>query len=931
MPLFCRFQAAFSSRIRGPLAVVVLASLAACGGGGSGSGDSASGGASNTVATVPAPAADTAVARALASGDAAGLSDAKLLAQHAQYAQQQITLAQAARTSSLYQGVSTEYDPSQWSYWIQPRNTAMAQPLIVGDQGNALASISVAEGGRSAAYGVQVLSKFNNNELQAYRPAFRRLLAWLVRGNAAEALPATLNVAFAGINAGQSAAGMAKAGVPVSTVSCNFIATPACASTVHLLVVGGDLAASAGLEAAIRALVAAGRPVLYVHTKANWTSDSAIHILAGMGLQFGPYGGNYWASDKVAAGRSAATQETLSNQFAKTTALLNLLASDSFSMPYDWGPCTVSAGKTDCTNVAGLQAGLLSPVDALRSQIDTFNRAGQNLFATDNTDVLRYLVLWADVVRRQMRYPMDKTTQPAAFQKALIADALVSYVRPVAVAQADLGSFASALTSGMAVSSTDETLEVTLPSVSGFTAIGRLAAPGKPVTVEVLDAGAATVALRLNTQRTGSTRLWDPNRYNRPRFLASPDMALTTGQPVQVNSPYGGTLQLVFSSATPAQTVRLRLRGVARHPFLDQSAGAGDQPAFVNALNAAQHEWAEIKLAGIEIHSRADKMRAVINTDFGGDVDRFLSEVKTLFFEDLYQLAGFAVPGKTLTAHVQAMCTQFGWNCTDAALHRMPGTQHINVDNYAQCGSGCSGNPYDQDWGLNPRGWGESHEVGHNLQKGMHKVYDDRSTEVSNNLFPLRKGWRMRLELGDNRSNDRVNYRSAFNMVMAARAEADPVEGAYQRIWGNAAYAVQNGERMAFYMQWVHYWAQRQAHIPTGWDIVTLLYLHQRQFDAVAAVDWAANRSALGYSTYATKPSPTGNDNLLIALSWITGRDQRATFDLWGVRYSAQAEAQVAAFGFAAEPALMYVNTSTNDHSTVRKVDMSAASPAWPF
>lgn len=122
----------------------------------------------------------------------------------------------------------------------------------------------------------------------------------------------------------------------------------------------------------------------------------------------------------MAAGRSAATQETLSNQFAKTTALLNLLASDSFSMPYDGGPCTVSAGKTDCTNVAGLQAGLLSPLDALRSQIDTFNRAGQNLFATDNTDVLRYLVLWADVVRRQMRYPMDKTTQPAASQKALM-------------------------------------------------------------------------------------------------------------------------------------------------------------------------------------------------------------------------------------------------------------------------------------------------------------------------------------------------------------------------------------------------------------------------------------------------------------------------------------------------------------------------------
>jgi len=180
-------------------------------------------------------------------------------------------------------------------------------------------------------------------------------------------------------------------------------------------------------------------------------------------------------------------------------------------------------------------------------------------------------------------------------------------------------------------------------------------------------------------------------------------MVLSAGQAMQLVSPYGGTLQLVFSNATPQQNVQLRLRGVAKHPFLDQSNGAGDKAAFVTALNAAQHEWAEIKLAGIEIHSRADKMRAVINgTDYAGDIDKFLNEVKTLFFEDLYMLAGYALPGESLTAHVQAMCTSLGWNCTDATLHRVPGTQHINVDNYSQCGSGCSGNPYDQDWGLSP-------------------------------------------------------------------------------------------------------------------------------------------------------------------------------------------------------------------------------------
>lgn len=898
--------------------------LSACGGGDS---DTPGKNPAMQVPLLEKPAPSPQIAQAFNSGDANLLSDPKLIAQYGQYAVQEISLGQTSRSSSLYRGVSSEYDPTQWSYWVQPLNTATAQPLIVGDQGNALASISVADGGRSAGYGVQILDKFNANELIAYRPAFKRLLAWLVRGDAAGTLPASLNVAFTGINANSSAAGMTKAGIPVTTIACDFIVTPACAANAHLLVIGGNLPASSNLESNIRSLISAGKPILYVHTKGNWTSDSAIQVLTGMGLQFGPYGGNYWAADKVGMGRSAASNLSMSDQFSRTAALLQSLATNDFGMPYDWTPCD----GNNCSAVTGLQSSLLSPLDMLRGQIDTFNRAGKNIFTTANTDVLRYFVLWGDVIRRQLRYPMDKVGTPSDFHKALIADALVGYVRASAVAQQDLGTFAGELTTNMAVSSSDQIVDVTIPSTSGFTAIGRMVAPGKTVTVEVVSAGSATVSMRINTQRTGSTRLWEVNKYNRPRFLASPEISLTTGQLTQISSPYGGTLQLVFNNATPMQNVRLRLRGVAQHPFLDQSTGIGDKPSFIAALNAAQHDWAEIKLAGIEIHSRADKMRQVINSDFAGNVDQFLNEIKTIFFEDIYTLAGFALPGKLHTPHVQAICIQLGWDCTDSTLHRLPGTQHINVDAYSQCGSGCSGNPYDQDWGLNPRGWGESHEVGHNLQKSMHKIYDGRSSEVSNNLFPLHKGWRMLQELGDNRSNDRVSYLSAFNMIKAAKAGADPIDGAYQRIWGNPAYAVQNGERMAFYMQWVHYWAERQGNIATGWDIVTLLYLHQRQFDSVDAEDWANMRNKLGYSTYGTKPEVNGNDNLLITLSWITGRDHRSTFDLWGVRYSNNAGAQVDAFGFAAEPGIFYGNVGTNNHSTVKKIDMSVANPVWPF
>lgn len=395
---------------------------------------------------------------------------------------------------------------------------------------------------------------------------------------------------------------------------------------------------------------------------------------------------------------------------------------------------------------------------------------------------------------------------------------------------------------------------------------------------------------------------------------------------------YGGTLQLVFNNATPQQVVQLRIRGVAKHPFLDQSIGDGDVPGFVKAVNDAKFDFIEIKLPGIELHSRADMTKASIDHPmYGGKVEKYVSDMKTLLFEDAYQLAGFPIAGKNLTAHVQAKCLALNWDCTSSDIHKLPNTQHINSDTYAACGQACSGNPFDLQFGANPRGLPESHELGHNLQKEMHKVYGDKSTEVSNNLFPIHKTWRMYEEGIDTNPEVTKQYKTAFDQIQAASTDADPIAAAMKIIWGDSSYAANSGARTIFYLQWVHYWAQRQASMATGWDIYTLLYLHQRQFESTAASDWVANRQKLGYSIYVNKPNPTGQDNLLIALSKITERDQRATFDLWGIQYSAEADAQVAAFGFASEPAFFYANDRIRDQSGVRKIDMTAKNPVWPF
>ncbi|MGV8268339.1 hypothetical protein ACV334_37815, partial [Pseudomonas aeruginosa] len=80
------------------------------------------------------------------------------------------------------------------------------------------------------------------------------------------------------------------------------------------------------------------------------------------------------------------------------------------------------------------------------------------------------------------------------------------------------------------------------------------------------------------------------------------------------------------------------------------------------------------------------------------------------------------IPNQAKTPAIQQEYAVRGCDCDSETLHKLPGTQHINVNKYAQCGGGCSGNPYDKTCGLNPRGWGELHELGPNRRVNRLKV-----------------------------------------------------------------------------------------------------------------------------------------------------------------------------------------------------------------
>ncbi|MEE2827800.1 MAG: ImpA family metalloprotease, partial [Myxococcota bacterium] len=356
----------------------------------------------------------------------------------------------------------------------------------------------------------------------------------------------------------------------------------------------------------------------------------------------------------------------------------------------------------------------------------------------------------------------------------------------------------------------------------------------------------------------------------------------------------------------------------------------GDLDAYLETLGGSPFAFTEITNPYVQIHSKSAMMLSAIDS-YGGDLEAFFEDLNHYMVRDTYNLAGFI--GKQLAQVPQVLetCADLDWDCLDETVHSRPAVQHINVDTYAHCGGGCSGNPYDQSWPLGPLGWGETHEIGHNLQRSRLNIYGGQSGEVSNQIFPLHKHWSWKQDTGESLSPDRVDYLGMFTLLQESYGSDDPSGAVYEAIWADTSYAANNGQRMGLWMQMRHFAASLDRW-ETGWDIFTLIYLHERLFSHAVADDelWAAQRSGLGFSHYPGAGNIDGNDFMLISYSFLTQTDQRPFFDLWGVDYSQAASDQVAAYGY--EPAVqqMWVSTDVNGQPHPEPVPIDGISP-WPL
>jgi immunomodulating metalloprotease len=869
----------------------------------------------------------TGLEEAIRTGDPATLeTEAEILSEARDEAARIIDLNRGL-LRGIYGSDSIVYTPGLQSHHILSTRPEDTFVLVQGSEaGHSLAAIGEQDEGRVAGFGFNIVGTLAAGDQNAYRSPFDRLVTWMLTGSPGDVVPPDASVAVAGLGGGQGDVASWLGEYSWDVDSCEEADVADCFTERDLIVVGAS-GSNEGAEAmgdATRAAMRAGTAVLFVNTQ-NWQgSASGTAVLTELGMAYGPYGGNFWSEDR-ADWDSVEDMLDQGGVLGSLDALLGHFQAQDFD--FDWSLCTTSVGHTKCGDVPGLRNEFLNGAEALKGMLAELDKGGMDLFDVSGRRLSKLCVLLADYYRARIEYPLSKTDEDILpFLRAYYADHVVHYRRDVSPAQPDLGSFSGPVLA-VEVGQQDATVAIDVTRYGGFTAVGYYALPGEPVIVRLLSGEDLNPKIHINTQRTGSTREFNDGLYDRPKFLSSPKMALARDQDIELVTPYGGTLQITVDSAAGDGVVELELSGVGQHAVLHPG---GDLDAYLETLAGSQFPFTEITNPYVQVHSKSDMMLTAID-NYGGDLEAFFADVDLYMVQDTYDLAGFVGDGLEPVPEVLDTCDALGWDCLDGNIHGRPAVQHINVDTYAHCGGGCSGNPYDQSWPLGPLGWGETHEIGHNLQRGRLRIYDGRSGEVSNQIFPLHKHWAWKLDTGESLTPDRVDYRGVFDLFQASVGSEDPVGDAYADIWEDSSYAADNGKRMGLWMQMRHFAASLDQW-ETGWDIFTLMYLHHRLFGAAVGDEaaWAAQRDGLGFDIYPDAGDIGGNDFMLLSYSFLTETDHRPFFDLWGVDYSQAAVDQLDAYGFPPVPQQMWVSDDVNDDPHPTPVAIDGVSE-WPL
>ncbi len=599
--------------------------------------------------------------------------------------------------------------------------------------------------------------------------------------------------------------------------------------------------------------------------------------------------------------------------------------------------------------------------DIFRSNVTAIDAKDVDVFQEDGYEITKLSLLLSDKYRSEIDYPILHS-DPVNWYKALFADWVVSYARDSNRAQPDLGEYITdtknVVKGDSAHYAYPETVSASqvssVPYPNQWTATGWYALPGAPITLTRTGDDSHDVLVRLHYARLKTNRVHETKQFTKPVELTTTRIEVPVKGSVTFTTPYGAAIYLQHNGGMESQ---IEAEGVALHPTITDFSDDEQITTFENTIDNTELPHVDLKTFGAELHMRRDRFTGAIG-DIYTDTKALLKGISEDHLETVYSLAAFKVQGKTLEESVAPwtmdVCQgKFGAeDCTDETLHARAIIQHANYDQHAQCGIGCAGNPWDSGESVSPRGWLDNHELGHNLQTWRLKAgyvseeqrnswsrYSDRAGENSNNIFPyyvLWKNWYITDGNTEIIEDGHMNIKDIFyayqsdvesltdtngqRVVYDSRCNVtDTGVTRHEAIWSDNSYAHNNSYRMGFYIQ-MALRADSLVSVSSkggkGFDIYPALYLHERIFSRYIGDEatWMANRGRLGFNRFAYETvhgnmkNISGNDFMLVSLSYLTGYDWLPHFELYGLRNSDLAKAQAAEHGIKGKlPMGMYV------------------------
>ncbi|MGB0849565.1 MAG: putative Ig domain-containing protein, partial [Thiolinea sp.] len=342
----------------------------------------------------------SAVDNALKTIDTSGVTETELL--DAALAELANKKAAPALLDDLYSNEAISYSPGNRTQLLNIKPWVEAAfPIIAGNKGKTLAMAGTTANTRYAAFGISPTELFDDGDT-AYETQFSRVLEWLLTGEAtADTTTTTQTIALSNTAGDRShiRAWFAAKHPDWTVTDCNIAAElPACYASADLVMTGwqGNNEDAPTIRQALADTMAAGTPVLYVHTWYEAYNDVA-HAIADL-LNFSlPYGGNYWANDSAVWGNVAEMQAAIWQQqgLAGIETMLNHFKANDYS--FNWDACN----GENCSGVAGLAANFLEGAEKVRSIMRDLDSGKVDLFATeDSSRLMKLLALLGDKYRQ---------------------------------------------------------------------------------------------------------------------------------------------------------------------------------------------------------------------------------------------------------------------------------------------------------------------------------------------------------------------------------------------------------------------------------------------------------------------------------------------------------------------------------------------------